>query len=148
MFSFPKNQYDQNSPAQACLVYENEIPGDFMVKMFHGTTKTLQKPSFQNKYWPNEVERKLDSNGIKGNFGKYKKFPSYLSEQNDMSKNVTIKVLKYIFDKKELFQNTTFVMPTYADLIAIISALVELKLYPNVLRKDSKILSMLNPQLA
>ena len=142
LFSFLKNEYDQNSPAQACLVYENEIPGDFMVKMFHGTTKTLQKPGFQNKYWPNEVERKLNSNGIKGNFGKYKKFPSYLSEQNDLFKNVTIKVLKYIFDKKELFQNTTFVTHTYADLIAIISALVELKLYPNVLRKDSKILSV------
>ena len=143
LLSFLKNEYNQSVPAQACLVYEHKKPGNFLVKMFHGTKKIIEKPGFQNIYWPTEVERNLNENGIRGNFGKYKRLPNYLNE-NDISfyENVTKKVLKHIFDQKESFQNTTFVMPTYSDLLAIISALVDLKLYPSVLRKDNKILSV------
>ena len=142
-FSFLKNEYNQNVPAQACLIYEHQTPGNFAVKMFHGTTKTFEKEGFINIYWPTEVDRQLNEKGVRGNFGKYKNLPDYLNEQdNNVQENLPKTVLKYIFLKKNSFQNTTFVMPTYFDLLTIISALVDLKLYPNVLRKDNKILSV------
>ena len=139
-FSFLKNEFDQNVPAQACLIFEQEKAGIFFVKMFHGTKDTIDKEGFEYNYWPTNVDRKLTANGIRGNFGKTKTVPSYLSASLPQE-NIAVKVLKFIFDKKE-FQNTTFVMPTYSDLLEIQSALIRLKIYPNVLRKDSKILSV------
>lgn len=73
LFSFMKYEHNQDVPAQASLVYENKKPGNFVVKMFHGVTKTIDKEGFKSMYWPTESKRQLNEKGIRANFGKYKK---------------------------------------------------------------------------
>ena len=127
-------------PIQACLMHETEKPGHFETKLFHKEEEPISSCDMEINYCPENIDFQLDNKGRPGAFGHPTK------EKGKKSKRIRCKnVLGNLLSLIRLadnFNNITVVVQSPDDLFEINCAMVKEKLYPEVIRKEGKVMQV------